>query len=58
MTKKEINKVIESYWKELYNIEETPNIDRCLYRQKESNKIYNYLITDKLMEIEEIIKEV
>lgn len=43
MTKQEIYQTIKEYWKELYP-PETPPLDRCIWRIKESDKIYNALM--------------
>lgn len=44
MTNQEIYQAIFTYWQELYD-NETPSLDRCIWRIKESDKIYNYLMT-------------
>lgn len=44
MTNQEIYQAIFTYWQELYT-DETPSLDRCIWRIKESDKIYNCLLT-------------
>lgn len=50
MTNQEIYQAIFTYWQELYN-NETPSLDRCIWRIKESDKIYKYLLSYQLQQI-------
>lgn len=51
MTNQEIYQTIFDYWKELYP-DKLPSLDRCIWRIKESDKIYNYLIMYNQLAIE------
>lgn len=57
MTKQEINSTIQEYWKGLYQTDELPNIDHCIWRVNESRKIGNYLLINSLMEFDEWLQE-
>ena len=52
MTKQEINSTIQEYWKGLYQTDELPNIEHCIWRGNESRKIGNYLVVNSLMEFD------
>jgi hypothetical protein len=44
MTNQSIYRTIFAYWQEL-RTPDTPSIDRCIWRMRESDKIYNCLMT-------------
>jgi hypothetical protein len=43
MTNSEIYQTVREYWNELYT-DKLPSLDRCIWRIKESDKIYNALM--------------
>jgi hypothetical protein len=55
VTSQEIYQTIFTYWQDLYT-DETPSLDRCIWRIQESDKIYKYLLTYQTLCIEQEIK--